>query len=82
MTDPDDAVVRAGFLGSSLCVRVAAAVTILAVWSSSTELGDGDAKTALSFWILTAYGFLLTPALRRFRRAADGPAVAEPSATI
>ena len=82
MIDALDPVVRAAFLGTTLCWTIASAFVIKLVWDLPEDFASGTVKTAASFYVLGAFGFLATPALQRFRAAADGPAEAGPSTTI
>jgi hypothetical protein len=80
--DGRDRIARAGFLGTALCWAIASGFVINLIWDFPDDWSRGDVKVATSFYVLGAFGFLVTPALQRFRAAAEGPAGAGPSTTV
>jgi hypothetical protein len=77
-----DPVTSAAFLGTALCWTIATGFVLKLIWTDPIDFDTGTVKTATSFYVLGAFGFLATPALERFRRSADDPAGAGPSTTI
>ena len=62
----------AAFVGTTVSLTIAEAITFSAVWRNNP--GSGTAKAAATFWILTALGYFLIPILQRLEVAPPGAA--------
>jgi hypothetical protein len=82
LTDPADLVSRWAFVLSALCHAAASAIVIKVIWGAPDDWSRTELRLVTCFYVLGTFGFLFTPAVRVFRRAADGPAAAGPSTTI
>lgn len=82
LTDPIDLVARWAFLLSAVCQAAASAVVIKVIWAGPGDWTRTEVRLATCFYVLGAFGFLFTPAVRVFREAANGPGGAGPSTMI
>ena len=82
LTDPVDLVSRWAYVLSAVSQAAASAVVIKVIWDIPGDWSRTEVRLATCCYLLGTFGFLFTPAVRVFRRAADGPAEAGPSTTI